>query len=145
MHVNAHTRTRSHECKHTWPLRLTTGTHTHNEGASQLATQPVTRMLFSTTGGSTLPSQPTPTSPLPSATCITPSPIFFSSLSIYLCICLPFSNRACCVQVQVAGCNLSNVSPSPLCTQVCPSPPPCLHSPLHIWPAQGPCALCFFS
>lgn len=89
-------------------------------------------MLFSTTGGSTLPSPCLPYLPLN-------LPIFFSSLSPFICHPpLFFSSCVCCFQVQVAGCNLSNMSPSPFYTvKIFPEPTPCLHSPVHIWPPQS--------
>lgn len=78
-------------------------------------------MLFSTTGGSTYP--------LPSDSISHPS--FFSSPHLYLVFGLSFSSGACCSQVQVAGCNLSNMSPSPFCTHS--SARPHVYIPLSIF------------
>lgn len=132
---------------HTRPIRLTAPAHTHahehNEGASQLATQPVTRMLFSTTGGSTLPSQPTHTPPLHYFYhSISPSSftLCYSSRPLYLVSLFPA--EACCFQVQVAGCNLSNMSPSPFGTQVSPEPAPMFTFPISIFGQLKVLVLC---
>lgn len=65
-----------------------------------------------------------PLTPLPSAASITPSyfTLSYSSPPLYLVSLFPV--EACCFQVQVAGCNLSSMSPSPFCTQVFPEPAP---------------------
>lgn len=89
-------------------------------------------MLFSTTGGSTYP--------LPSDSISHPSFFFFPSpLS-----CLRSQFFEWCVLLSGSSCRLQFVQhvPIPL-LHTLQRPPPCLHSPLHIWPAQGPST--FFS
>lgn len=106
----------------------------------QLAAQTLARTLFSITDGSALPSHTLLLTLSPHLLVL--SPFLLSPLSNLL-------SHSFYLQVQVTGCNLSNVSPSPFSRQSLQSPPPCLHSPLHIWRAQGPYALfafcfCFF-
>jgi len=112
---------------HTWPLPLTVSTHAHeHEGAGQLATQLVARMLFSTTGGSTLPSRPTHIPPLHyfyqlHLPIFLNSPPFFSSPLSGLLSC-ELKRVAFRFKLQVAICPTCPLPP--ICTQVSPEPAP---------------------